>query len=209
MSEETKGTKIARENRKRCNDLTQEEREALLTQAALSVTRGLESDSIVAACNCLTKTPEVEHHKPGCKYRLIMERDMAREEAKSLGQVLDNAVVALKESKETLLSTEKARANWQKVANERGEKLDQLTIALEEAREVLRPFALFASPDLLMRDDIMTPVLERGVQALTVGAFQLAWEAVNPPACPKCGAKVVLGGLLCADCMRKKQEEKL
>jgi hypothetical protein len=209
MSEETKGTKIARENRDRCNDLTPEERSALLLQASMSITRNLGSDSIAGSCNCMTKSNEVEAHQRGCKYRLIMERDMAREEAKFLGQVLDSALVALQESKETLLSTEKARANWQKVANERGEKLDQLTIALEEAREVLRPFALFASPDLLMRDDIMTPVLERGVQALTVGAFQLAWEAVNPPACPKCGAKVVLGGLLCADCMRKKQEEKL
>lgn len=37
--------------------------------------RDLESDSIVGACTCLTKTPTVQHHKPGCKYRLIMERD--------------------------------------------------------------------------------------------------------------------------------------
>jgi hypothetical protein len=39
----------------------------------------LESDSIVASCNCDTKTPEIQHHKPGCKYRLIVERDEARE----------------------------------------------------------------------------------------------------------------------------------
>ncbi len=37
----------------------------------------LANDSIVAACNCSTKTPEVQYHKPGCKYRLIMERDTA------------------------------------------------------------------------------------------------------------------------------------
>jgi hypothetical protein len=43
----------------------------------------LESDSIVASCNCQTKTNEVAHHKPGCKYRLICERDaaLAREAA--------------------------------------------------------------------------------------------------------------------------------
>lgn len=35
----------------------------------------LESDSIVASCDCLTKTNEIEYHKPGCKYRLISERD--------------------------------------------------------------------------------------------------------------------------------------
>ena len=39
----------------------------------------LESDSIVGSCDCLTKTPEVKYHKPGCKYRLISERDEARD----------------------------------------------------------------------------------------------------------------------------------
>lgn len=38
----------------------------------------LGSDSIIASCNCLTKTNEVSFHKPGCKYRLICERDDAR-----------------------------------------------------------------------------------------------------------------------------------
>lgn len=39
----------------------------------------LESDSPVAACNCLTKSPDIQYHKPGCKYRLIAERDQLRE----------------------------------------------------------------------------------------------------------------------------------
>jgi chromosome segregation ATPase len=34
-----------------------------------------DSDSIIAACNCDTKTNEIKHHKKGCKYRLICERD--------------------------------------------------------------------------------------------------------------------------------------
>ena len=34
-----------------------------------------ESDSIICSCNCGTKTPEANHHKRGCKYRLIIERD--------------------------------------------------------------------------------------------------------------------------------------
>ena len=38
----------------------------------------LETDSIVASCGCLTKTNDSQHHKPGCKYRLISERDEAR-----------------------------------------------------------------------------------------------------------------------------------
>lgn len=35
----------------------------------------METDSIVASCGCLTKTNDPQHHKPGCKYRLIMERN--------------------------------------------------------------------------------------------------------------------------------------
>jgi len=38
----------------------------------------LESDSFVGSCTCLTKTPDIQYHKPGCKYRLICERDEAR-----------------------------------------------------------------------------------------------------------------------------------
>lgn len=37
-----------------------------------------DSDSPVAACNCMTMSPEIRFHKNGCKYRLIMERDEAR-----------------------------------------------------------------------------------------------------------------------------------
>jgi len=40
--------------------------------------RGLDDDSIVGSCQCMTKTPEIQHHKPGCKYRLICERDECR-----------------------------------------------------------------------------------------------------------------------------------
>ena len=43
-----------------------------------SPSSGIDSDSIVASCDCLTKTNEVKYHKPGCKYRLIFERDEAR-----------------------------------------------------------------------------------------------------------------------------------
>lgn len=41
--------------------------------------RGLASDSVFASCGCLTKTDKIEFHRPGCKYRLIVERDVARE----------------------------------------------------------------------------------------------------------------------------------
>lgn len=56
--------------------------------------RDLESDSVVGSCNCLTKTPDIQHHKPGCKYRLIVERDGARAavaaQSNTLRDVLDD-----------------------------------------------------------------------------------------------------------------------
>lgn len=48
----------------------------------------LESDSVVASCNCPTKTDEVRFHKPGCKYRLIMERDESRESLREVEEEL-------------------------------------------------------------------------------------------------------------------------
>lgn len=62
----------------------------------------LESDSIVGSCDCDTKTPEVKYHKPGCKYRLISERDEAREELcwydklQAMREALKEAHTALK-----------------------------------------------------------------------------------------------------------------
>ena len=41
---------------------------------------GIDSDSIVDSCNCMTKSPNYMHHRHGCKYRLISERDEAREQ---------------------------------------------------------------------------------------------------------------------------------
>lgn len=49
----------------------------------------LESDSIVASCNCMTKSPDIQYHKPGCKYRLISERDAAREQVRQLREALE------------------------------------------------------------------------------------------------------------------------
>ncbi len=46
----------------------------------------LESDSIVASCDCMTKTNEITFHKPGCKYRLICERDDARQIVRNMDE---------------------------------------------------------------------------------------------------------------------------
>ena len=42
-----------------------------------------DTDSTFAACDCLTKSPEIKYHKKGCKYRLVVERDEAKEQAKN------------------------------------------------------------------------------------------------------------------------------
>ena len=47
-----------------------------------------DSDIIVGSCNCLTKTPVIQHHKRGCKYRLIVERNEAREQRDRLADCL-------------------------------------------------------------------------------------------------------------------------
>lgn len=41
------------------------------------IDRMIDSDSIVSSCNCHTQSPDIKHHKKGCKYRLIGERDRA------------------------------------------------------------------------------------------------------------------------------------
>ncbi|MBK1884670.1 hypothetical protein JIN85_19825 [Luteolibacter pohnpeiensis] len=40
---------------------------------------GVDSDSIVASCECFRLSPNPIDHAKGCKYRLICERDAARE----------------------------------------------------------------------------------------------------------------------------------
>jgi len=59
------------------------EMRAQLTAAEAAIEAN-DSDSIVASCNCFTKTHLAEHHKRGCKYRLIVERDAARADKERL-----------------------------------------------------------------------------------------------------------------------------
>lgn len=63
--------------------------------ASLSTSRELDSDSPVASCNCMTKTPEVKFHKVGCKYRLIMERDELAALLTEAKKVFDNLPAAV------------------------------------------------------------------------------------------------------------------
>jgi hypothetical protein len=58
--------------------------------------QNIESDSIVASCNCVTKSPDIQFHKKGCKYRLIVERD-------SLTAELASAKAELEEAKSLLI----------------------------------------------------------------------------------------------------------
>ena len=46
----------------------------------------VESDSIVASCDCNVKTNDPQLHAKGCKYRLICERDTAREKIDAISK---------------------------------------------------------------------------------------------------------------------------
>lgn len=64
------------------------EARAQIEQMIKLTAQSLESDSEVASCSCLCKTPEIKHHKPGCKYRLVIQRNEAREENARLREAL-------------------------------------------------------------------------------------------------------------------------
>jgi hypothetical protein len=46
-----------------------------LASKAGSPSSGVDSDSIVASCECFKLSPNPIHHAKGCKYRLICERE--------------------------------------------------------------------------------------------------------------------------------------
>lgn len=64
-----------------------------------------DSDSIVASCNCFTKTPDIQFHKRGCKYRLIEERNAAEAERDRLREVLEDIISARDASEMYSLAT--------------------------------------------------------------------------------------------------------
>lgn len=59
---------------------------------------GIGSDSIVASCNCLQKSPNYLVHRHGCKYRLICERDEAREQRDAARKIAKQACELLAEN---------------------------------------------------------------------------------------------------------------
>lgn len=77
----------------------------------------LESDSLVGSCDCNVKTNDVKHHKLGCKYRLISERDEAREV---------NATIQSREA-ELVLSKDRISKRAEAIRCELVEKEKQLT----------------------------------------------------------------------------------
>lgn len=60
-------------------DLLRESLERANAGLREAIKRDIDSDSIAGSCQCLAKTNEAKHHAPGCKYRLIVERDEARQ----------------------------------------------------------------------------------------------------------------------------------
>lgn len=76
----------------------------------------LESDSIVASCGCLTKTNEARFHAPGCKYRLICERDEVRALVRQKDEALAK-IVRIQDEFASLGMSEIRRRNVLEVAS--------------------------------------------------------------------------------------------
>lgn len=66
--------------------------------------KNLDSDLIIASCDCLTKTPEIKFHAKGCKYRLIMERDNAIDDTNTLRDLRNSALKERNELESALIS---------------------------------------------------------------------------------------------------------
>ncbi len=60
----------------------------------------VESDSTVGSCDCLTKTPDIEYHKPGCRYRLIVERNAYKQDRDDMLEAL-NKIANITKSKDS------------------------------------------------------------------------------------------------------------
>lgn len=58
----------------------------LIDRHCLPAPSKVDRDSLLASCDCLTKTPDHRYHKPSCRYRLICECNIAREDAKHYGE---------------------------------------------------------------------------------------------------------------------------
>lgn len=51
-----------------------------------SRTGGIDCDSPIISCDCMVKSPDHAHHRSGCKYRLISERNEAIKERDTLAE---------------------------------------------------------------------------------------------------------------------------
>lgn len=144
----------------------------------------LATDSLVGSCDCLTKTPDIAHHKPGCRYRLITERDEARkawEHERGLNRFGDVCADELDEALGEHPAGEGAKGSWIM----RATRLRDHCAMLFEA---LSPFYLYGK-EYAERDDILTEIVGKtrwtGLpdnprstrQALNVGAFKAAVSA--------------------------------
>lgn len=113
----------------------------------MNTDRNIDNDGIIGSCNCLTKTPLIEHHKKGCKYRLISERDQLQAEVQWLRSALEFFVQTCDTAPPTRV-------------------MEYLSTACEKAREALSPSAPAVVPEegRLMRMNMLTGEVEEASQ---------------------------------------------
>lgn len=117
---------------------------AAMTAERDELLRSVESDLIAGSCNCGTKTPELRHHKLGCKFRLISER----------GQLIQERDELISESESKIIS---AAIECQSMMEERDN-------ATKERDDLKAQLASIAQP---LRDETLTRLLKSKRRELT------------------------------------------
>jgi len=135
------------------------ERIELLLQVREHDMAKVESDSIVASCDCNVKTNDPQHHAKGCKYRLICERDDAlealsgrtvscgqcNEAAKEMSEKSAQVAIWQAQVQEAIRQVEASDTLNRKLMTENRDK-DAQIVALREA--LSRIHACTDSPDI-------------------------------------------------------------
>lgn len=140
--------------------------------------KSLESDSEFGSCDCDTKTPDIQYHKAGCKYRLIVQRDSLKADSERLTRTHEEAVRRLALRGEIY--------DHAKVSAER----DSLQRRVDSLETALRPFALLSECFLEWKDNPQIVAESHGVvlngegkpgpRTITFGDLFSAAEALNP-----------------------------
>jgi len=99
--------------------------------------RDLASDSVVASCNCLTRSPDIQYHAVGCKYRLTSERDELKRDNDACEGVISFLLEQNKELEAKLTSEISLTKRQHGTIGKCNVKMDELKRRVEELERTL------------------------------------------------------------------------